>query len=279
MSEELEKRVDVMKDEIDALQIAITGQTRPWYRDVSTLLSILALLFSFGTTYVSYRRTLVQDVDTTRQELRGLLQRLAALPKENVEVMIKYPNDPASRYAISGYINQESSLLSRNAAELAKKLPANSVSAIEFYAIAVSLQSSYDLNGANEFLNLALKADPDFNTEIASLRSLANMKYIQGRPEAGRVEYQRALDIFSKYPQFDPYTRDSTNVQTELSWAFAEANRSDFASAGQHIRNAEEILRPLASGPGADSLRAQVQQAKTQIQSGGRTPIPPAPLH
>src|SRR2546426_3294976 len=96
MSEELEQKVDLMKREIDALQIAITGQTNPWYKNISTILSVVALLFSFGTTYVSYHRTSVQDIQSRRQELRGLLQRLAALPKENVDIQKKYANDPAS---------------------------------------------------------------------------------------------------------------------------------------------------------------------------------------
>ena len=190
-----------MKREIDALQIAITGQSKPWYRNVATLLSIIALAFSFGTTYVSYQRTIVQDIQNTRQELRGLLQRLAALPKENVEASKKYSDDPAAKGLIGGFINQENALLGRNAAELAKKLPAKWVSATESYSIAVALQSSYDLTAANEFLINAIKANPDFNTEISSLRMMAGMKFLQGQPDAGRVEYQKALDIFAKYPQ------------------------------------------------------------------------------
>jgi len=62
MNEDLEQRVDLMKREIDALQIAVTGQSKPWYKNVSTLLSVTALLFSFGTTFVSYHRANIQDI-------------------------------------------------------------------------------------------------------------------------------------------------------------------------------------------------------------------------
>jgi hypothetical protein len=54
--EEITSRMDTMKGEIDGLQIGLTSQKKPWYRDLSTLISFLALLFSFGTTFVSYRR-------------------------------------------------------------------------------------------------------------------------------------------------------------------------------------------------------------------------------
>src|SRR5437016_12374288 len=120
MSEDLEERMTTMKREIDALQIAVTGQKKPWYREVSTLISFLALTFSFGTTFVSYRRTESQDIQNSRQELRGLLQRLSALPKENVENMRKYKDDVEARTIIGGFINQENSLLARQAAELAR---------------------------------------------------------------------------------------------------------------------------------------------------------------
>lgn len=267
MTEYLDQKVDLMKREIDALQIAITGHTKPWYRNVSTILSVIALLFSFSTTYVSYSRTAAQDIQSTRQELRGLLQRLAALPKENVDIGKKYEDDPAARFLISGFINQENALLARQAAELARRLPANTVSGAEYFAVAVALQSAYDLEAAAEFLKYSVKITKDFNTEIAALRMAANLQFIQGHVESGRVEYQRALDIFSKYPDYDPFTRVSTNMWTELAWAFSEAS-SSIPLANQHVENAETLLNSLPRSPGVDMLRAQVRQAKEQLVSG-----------
>jgi len=268
MSEELEQKVDLMKREVDALQIAIAGHTKPWYKNISTILSVVALLFSFGTTYVSYHRTAVQDVQSTRQELRGLLQRLAALPKENVDIYKKYADDPASMKIVGGLINQEGTLLARQAAELAKKLPGDLVSGTEYYSIAIALQNSYDLAGADEFLKYSIQAATDFNTEIAAIRSTAVLQFIQGRPESGRVEYQKALNIFSKYSGYDPFTRASTNVWTELAWAFSEANLGLLALASQHIKSAKALVNGLPRGPGTDRLRADVSQAEVQIASG-----------
>ena len=95
MNEDLEQRVELMKREIDALQVTVTERSKPWYHNVSVLISIIALLFSFGTTLVSYHRNNIQEIQNARAELRGLLQRMAALPKENVEIGVKYANDPA----------------------------------------------------------------------------------------------------------------------------------------------------------------------------------------
>jgi tetratricopeptide (TPR) repeat protein len=266
--EELEQKLDLMKREIDTLQIASAGPGKPWYKTTSTLLSIVALLFSFSTSYLSYRRTAYQDTQSARQELRGLLQRLTALPKENVDLQKKYRDDPGSMSVVSGFLNQENALLARHAAELAKKLPADLVSGTEYYAIALALQTSYDLAAADEFLKYSIQAAKDFNTEIAALRMTANLQYILGRPESGRAEYQKALSIFSKYPGYDPYTRASTNIWTELSWATAEANSGQLDLASQHIESAKALVNSLPRGPGAHQLRAQVLQAEMQLASG-----------
>lgn len=268
MSEDLVQKVDLMKREIDALQIAMTERAKPWYRNISILLSVIALLFSFGTTYVSYRRTAMQDIQNSRQELRGLLQRLSALPKENVDIRRKYVDDPASMNLVGGFINQENALLARQAAELARKIPSDLVSGTEYYAIAIALQNSYDLSGAEEFLRYSAQASKDFNTEIAALRFTANLQFVQGRPEAGRVEYQKALNIFSKYPGYDPYTKTSTNVWTELAWAFSEAGVGALSFAHQHVENAKALVNALPRSPGGDMLNAQVSQAEMQFATG-----------
>jgi tetratricopeptide (TPR) repeat protein len=268
MNENPDNKIDLMRQEIDALQIAIGERSKPWYGNMPILLSIIALLFSFGTTYVSYHRTKVQDIENKRQELRTVLQRLAALPKENVDARRTYATDPASMSLVSGFINQENALLARHAAEVAKSLPADSVSAAEYHAIAIALQNCYDLEAANTFLENAIKVAKDFNTEISALRAVAGLRFSQGHPETGRVEYQKALDIFSKYPGYDSYTKTSTNVWTELSWAFSEAGNGLSSLANQHIESAEALVAVLPPSPGKETLNSQIAQAKKQFATG-----------
>lgn len=269
MTENLEDRLDVMKREIDALQIAVNNQSKHWYKNPATLLSVAALAFSFGTTYVSYRRTEVQDVENMRQELRGVLQRLAALPKENLDITKRYKEDPAAISLVSGFISQENAMLSRQAAEIAKKLPKDKVSATEYYAIAVALQSSYNIQAEKEFLKLSIENAQDFSDEIAALRAIANLEFMTGHPEAGRVKYQEALNIFEKYSGYDQYTKVSTDVYTELGWALSEAGLGTSSLVGQHIQNADSLLAKLSPGPGTETLRSQISQAREQYERVG----------
>ncbi len=266
----------LLKREVDSLQIQVNSQNTPWYKSASTILSVVALLFSFGTTFVSYNRTEVQDIQNARIELRSLLQRLASLPKENIENLKKYEaTDPAAGALIGGLLNQENAILGRQAAEIARSLPPEYVSSTENFAIAVALQGSYNLDGAIDFVKRAIATSTDFNDRIAALRMQADLLFITGQPEAGRVEYQRALNVFADLPQlvYDDFTKTSTHIWTELTWARSEANTGMIELALQHVRNAELLLAGLMPGQGTQQLVNQVNQLKMLLTMPGGPPL------
>jgi hypothetical protein len=275
--DDLKDSVRTIKKEVDALQIAVTNQNKAWYADGSNLIAILALLFSFGTTFVSYRKSVQQDVENLRGELRSLLQRIAELPKVNAEVFAKFKDAPDVQATLSGYINQENEFLAIQAAEIAKQLPPDRVSPVEYYAVALALGNSYKIEQERQFISMAITAasEKDFNTEVSGLRTNGNLLFVMGKPEEGRVEFQKALSIFSKYPNFDDFTIKSTHVYTELAWAYAEMAQRSMAEVEQHIRNAESIVGGLTPGPGTDQLRAQTNMARQRLTGAMIGALPP----
>ena len=90
---DLEEKFGILKNEVDALQIAITSQNSPWYKNIPVWISIMAPIFSFGTTFVSLKRAENQDIQSKKSELRGMLQRLAILPTTQFELSKKYECD------------------------------------------------------------------------------------------------------------------------------------------------------------------------------------------
>lgn len=264
--EETSNRIDLIKQEIDDLQVTVIGQKKIWYKDVSTLIALMALFFSFGTTAVSLKRAEAQDIQSARQELRGLLQRLAALPKENLEGAVRFKDDATAYGVLSSLLNEENALLSRQAGEIAKKLPKGSVSATEYYAIANAMQNSYNIAGAQEFLKLSLDNAKDFNDEIGALRVAANLDFLQGHASEGRVLYKRALNVFSTYTGFDPYTINSTHLQTEDSWAISEMSYGDRQLVEQHLQAAEKYAAQLTPGPNTEVFKSQIQQVRQRYQ-------------
>jgi tetratricopeptide (TPR) repeat protein len=277
--ERLQSQVQRLSGEVDMLQRAVLGQTKPWYKQVSTLIAILALLFSFGTTYISDRRTSALDIENSRAELRALLQRMDALPKENFELAQKYPGNQAAQNTMSAYINQENAFLSRQAAEIAKKLPKGRVSATEYFAIALALEQSYNFDSSREFFQLALESATDFNDEIGALRADAELLFITGKPEAGRVQFQKALDIFSKYPNYNNFTQNSTHIWTEIAWSSSERNLGFIDLCTQHIANAERLLAALSPSPETGRLKNLIEQTKSGSPNGKSVTDPSIALH
>lgn len=254
--------MQLIKDEVDALQIATMSNKTPWYKNISTIISITALLLSFGTTFFSWARTEEQDRQNLRTEMRGILQRLIAHTKEITEISYKYPNNNEAIWNVRGAITQESAMLARQAAELATKLPNSYVSATEYFTIAMALQGSYSIDEAKKFLELAATSAKDFGDELATLRARASILYINEKPEAGRVEYQKALDIFSKYTGYNGYVIKATHLHTEISWFYSEAVVGNFEIARLHLDSAENYLKKLTPAPDTENYRKQVEQAK-----------------
>lgn len=260
----LENDLGSLRSEVEELKRA---KSSPWYKNVPTIVSVLALIFSFGTTLVSYQRAAVQDTLGLRSDLRSLLQRLAALPKENLELATQYTNDAAASAFLSGYLNQENSLLARQAAEISRRLPPDQVSSIEYQAIAQALLMSYNVEASVTLFEKATKTADNLNDEVAALRGYANGLFLIGRPEDGRKEYQRALDIFSQYPGYNEYVQVTTHIWTELNWAGAEEGGGFGDRARLHVGNAERLLAKLPAGQGTDQIHGQVVQAKSSLGS------------
>lgn len=262
---ELKGQYRILKDEVDSLQISLMKANSPWYKNVSMIISLVALLFSFGTTYVSHKRIEAQDIQSLRAELRGMLQQLATLPSRNFELAKQHSDDPNAIAFIGGQLNQENALLAFQAAELIRKLPEDQVTAIEVYGVAIALQFSYEIQKANELYNLSYDIAEDLNTAVAAKRGIANTLFQLGQPEAGRVEFQDALNIFSKLQNNNDFIQRTTHIATLLNWAGAEAGVGNVNIAKTKIEEAEGMVKSLPPGPFTDQLKGQVAQAKVEM--------------
>ena len=273
-------RIDSLERDVDTIQNKLIKSDAPFYATSSFWISIAALAFSIGTTVWSSIKADAQERQAARQELRGLLQRLAALPKENVEAMQKYASDPLTANLIGSMIAQENSMLARQAADIARKLPQDVVSPTEYYAIAMALENAYEYNTTRELLERSIttaEARRDFISEISALRSLGYLCFVIGKPDEGRVVYGRAQAIFTRYAGFDVYTQVNTNFLTELNWASAETIAREPDAVRQHLDAASSLLDGLTPSPGLDNMRQQLHQAKSRFGAMGVIPKPTVP--
>ncbi|NMP30061.1 hypothetical protein HII17_00680 [Thalassotalea sp. M1531] len=265
-----DEKLENLKGEVDALQIEVMSQRSPWFKNISIWVSIAALLFSFGTTVVSFKRTEMQDIQNTKSELRSILQRLTVLPTTQFELSKKYECDKNAIGFLGAQISQESTLLAKQAAYLAEKLPHDVISSTEYGSIALALQNAYQLNDAEKYYKLAKATSESVNDEVAALRGVANLKLLSGEVELGRMNFNEALKVFDNYPEHNTYTVSSTHIWTYLIWSTAEAGvgRLDFANI--RLNEAQQIASQLMLSPGRNLLEGQIAQTKAQLNSSNK---------
>ena len=184
-SEDLERRVDTMKREVDALQVHVLRSAAPWYTQVPVivpiLVSLLALGFAFYTNDKSENRASREEEHAQRAELRGLIQRLTALPKENRELARQ---DPSAWRQLSGSLQQETLILARQSSELIRQLPGQ-VTSEEYIAVAFALSSASQPTESEELTLEGLKVAKDASGEATLLRQLGAIRFINGDPRTG----------------------------------------------------------------------------------------------
>lgn len=252
----LGERLDLLKKEVDALQIEVMKPARAWYRDAGVLVAIMAVLFSFGTAIASYLQISSQDRRAARSELRQLIQRMSALPKENIELTKTYEKDVTTTNVLSGFINQEYGVIARQAAEIIDRIPGD-VSANEYHAVALALFNSNSVEMVPALVERGLAKARDYPAELELLRLYGNVLILAGDLEKGRARYQEALSLSKKYNI--PYTAYimSSDAITEMNWASSEFGQGQCRQTEKLLGQAKDKLYRIPANPLTDRLKQQ----------------------
>jgi hypothetical protein len=256
---DLEGRLDTMKRELDALQIHVMKDRTPWYKQGAVAISVVALAFSAFTHYTSEARIERQDRHAARAELRSLIQRLQALPRESVEISRKYKNDPDAHTRLLSAIATERHILGQQAVELVRELKGD-VTATEYYAIVDNFLTANQHAGLEELVADGLAVAKDAGSEVTLLRQAARLRFSGGDPAGGRAIFAEALKVFEKYPGHIPAYVALQHAQTHARWAAAERTVGDCVEAWRHIT--------LAQGYDADNTAVVDGVADTEETCG-----------
>jgi tetratricopeptide (TPR) repeat protein len=265
-----EQRLDAMKQEIDALQVEVMKSRGPWYKQVPVVTPLviagLALIFSMATTFIAERRVAREEEHSNRVELRELIQRLIALPKENFELTQKYRDNPSAAGLLSSLINTESLVLGAQAADLISKLPGD-LTLTEYFAVAYSLSQSGQSETSQQILAQGLEAakanpDQDLPGLLALLRQEGSTLFSTERASEGRGFYRQALSVVNQSSSSSQYVAN-VNGYTEYVWANAELSIGECDEARQHVAAAQRYLPQMT----APVQRSQVLALPDQIKA------------
>jgi tetratricopeptide (TPR) repeat protein len=262
----IQSSIAVINETISTLQKSSAKVERPWFQQPTLIISLVALLFSFGTTAVSYVRSNQQDIHDARAELRTLILRLNQLPRENIELAKKYEDDALTRGGLSGMLNAENALVAKQAADVIGRIP-GSVGATEYMSVSYALSQSSLLDHALKLIKLALAECNDVNDEVAVLRFYGQLLVNSGDLEGGRAKYKSALSIFSKYPTANQYYVQMTHLLTEMYWAQSEVAARQCQFAKSRIAESRVHLAMLPPGPTTKGFEDQIYQTELQVKA------------
>lgn len=270
--ENIDVQVESIKRELRKLDSRITAKEKPWYREGATVVAALALLFSFGTTVISYVKSSQQEVLSSRIELSELIKNISNIPQEHAEMISVFKNEPLTVAQLSSQINSKNLSLGSRAKAVIERIENSwygngTVLDVEYMAVAASLLSSFQFDKAKSLFEEAYKRARDATTAAGALRSTASIYMGYGDTSSMRQYLYKASKIYknSKYTSDPDTSKYVTNSTTELQWAYGEFQLGECENALVHLNYALPILNLIPSSPIKEQLLSQANQTQATI--------------
>jgi tetratricopeptide (TPR) repeat protein len=266
--------------EIDALQVGAAARDRAWYRSPEGLVPVLSLLFALLTAGISggwamsqhdaaEQRLRQQQSHDTETELRAVLQRLNALPKENA-LLYEQLSDPAVSSSLGSFVNTENTMLLDQSVELIEQIP-DRVSATEYVTVAWFMQSWVgDYEEAERLYQRATEraiASGDAFGYLSTARGYAQLLFSIGRIDDGRARYRDALGVHERFQDDRPTVASYAHWldgATELQWSQAELGQGNCAEAREHLEESRESFGRIGQS-GSGSYQPQIEATQQAI--------------
>jgi len=229
-----------------------------WYQDGATVVAAVALGVSLVSSLISMWHTEVKDKQDAHLDLRTVLQRLLALPKESIDLRDKYKGS-SDLDTINLALNLEMTFLASQGALLARKLGEKLVTVPEYLTLARAQCDVFNYTAQSEFIEHALNLANTANDLIAALRDAATFQFARGNYDAGRAKLSQALATFETYKGYDPGTVAVTKAQIRYNWAQLEGAIGNFEGAQQQLTEAMDMLAQAPVTPYGDMLKQQIQ--------------------
>lgn len=262
---ELIGRLDRQVADLQADQVQ---SRRPWYRDIATIISLLAFTFAVATTVFSYVQASQQRVRDLRAELRSLLARQAEIARENMELPFRYPNAAAIAQTLSGALQSENAALLSQAVEVARQIP-DQISSGEYLQLGFGATLSNSNDEAHTFFDQAIQRARTANDKVGPLRAQAQLFFGELNAERGRDFYRQALDVFKSFPTKNEYLEGSTQLQTLLGWTRRELELGNCAEAGKQFDEAQKLTTRLTKRYVLLNQMRELAQLQTIAQAKG----------
>lgn len=262
----VEGQIRALEQKVETLRSGLAAVNKPWYRDGTVVIAVLAFMFSLATTVFSYLQSQQGRYHDLRVELRSLIQRQIDIQEELLRIPSTY-DDLAVQNALRGYAANDQELITRQAYELILALPQNQVTATEYLAISTGFSDMGLLDEARLLAEDAVKVSHDGKALSVSRQRYAEVLFKSGDFDAGREQYQLAMDAFQKYASIPLSEQQYAQLYTELSWIFSEYSNHQCTEASLHTDDAQGLISELRDTLDVASEQLAVDNWRQQLSN------------
>jgi hypothetical protein len=207
----IQSDVNLLRNQVDALQIAAAERTTPWYKQASTLISVVALAISTVGGGVSY------VIQQHKNRILDHAEKLAALQQLTIDIVevqkqmldLDFTKDPSKANNLNGMLNNKREIMVSRATELVDDIPTLVPSEI-LYTLGSQEQLDGHWKRAEQLFLKALSSHPTDVIELNCRRTLATVYMTPGIGvpnglRKGREQFQLALNLLANH-------KDETSV-------------------------------------------------------------------
>jgi hypothetical protein len=273
----------VMKGEIDALQIALADQMRPWWKQASAWLAIVAL-FVTTLTALEQRRLGTEQAEQQRDqgqlaaeaELSGIMTRIETVQRERIEAATIAP--PAAN-EITKILNAQSLVWIYKGADLVDRRE-DLANAAEYLALAGVINSQIGpTDRVLDYAERAMERARDFRTYALAGQVWAETLFRRNKPSEaedvlGRTVHPTRGRLLTGTSQ-DALLNDLS--YTHIFWAGSLRVRGDCRGWEQHLAEARKMVKRMAELGYPSGNEAALATEESSSCPSPRTPIPSPP--
>jgi tetratricopeptide (TPR) repeat protein len=262
--ERINRRLGLLTDQVDALQIESARSGRPWYREPSLIVSAVALLISVVFSAIGMRQVYAKDIAAKQESLRQTVVKIVDSQTEMSQAAQENSGNPLAAGWASGNLNSKRQVLIETALALVKEL-GDKVDASTLVPLAGQLQTDgrYEESLSLYFKALDLVESPIVRSAI--LRSIGWSYAISGSSlydlDKSRDYMQQAVDLFKNQDD------DASNfylADNLLFWGEVELSNGEAAMANSLFEQATGAAESMAvSNSSRQVILSQIQQAQS----------------
>ena len=238
--------INRLRDEVDDLQHLAAEKKKPWYKTMSNLTSVAALVFAVATGSYSLWANATHDAQAKHDSLIKILQGIMSLRLESSTSKLN-AMAPEQRGEVAPLLNSKRVVLLAAARSIVRDIGSRVTSA-EYNVLAMESAGDSDFNQAEKYYLLAYGVSEPGLSRAVALRNLG-IFFMSLRPvrklEDGRKYLKLSADEVRNAG--DPYSR-YTLALTLHSWGLAELSNANPERAQPLIDEARTTYKAIADG-------------------------------